>query len=312
VLEILKRMAARNFAGGLRQNEKVAILTWIVGISELIQAEINEEKREVEQRTGWVWRTGDWTGRERERELAFIKSFIENPNDVPEWTKPESTSQPSPFLTYFASGLELVKLHNILVAKSARAFEIIKTYHADTTKLYRRAENLRFWNKAAELRWDIHLKWDIMGVATLADAKDDNAAKEQIWRSFDEALLKWCGGVREELCREWAEPETRRSSPKLRVEDETTTATPAATARAPAAARAPAEEPKLVEEPKPVADHRPVERVSSVVEEGSASGEEKRLVVEKVPIEQPVVVNVPEIQEFSAVDPPIVEEMSVW
>jgi hypothetical protein len=207
-------MAARNFAGGLRQAEKVGILNWIVGISELIQAEINEEKREAEERASWSWRTGDWTGRERERERAFMKSFIDSPNDVPEWTVQEG-AQPSAFLSYFASGLHLVKLHNVLVAKSARTFENIKSIHVDTTKPYRRAENLRFWKKAAELRWDIFFQMDVMGVATLGEGKDDTA-RSQIWKAFDEALLQWCGSVRKELVKEWTETERRmaRGSPK--------------------------------------------------------------------------------------------------
>lgn len=296
VLEILKRMAARNFAGGLRQNEKVAMLTWIVGISELIQAEINEEKREAEERASWAWRTGDWSGRERERELAFIKSFIGNPGDVPEWTTPAftlpetsdsdtSAGQPTSFLSYFASGLELVKLHNILVAKSSRPFEIIKTYHTDTIKPYRRAENLRYWNKAAELRWDIHLKIDAMGVATLGDGKDDKA-REQIWRSFDDALLTWCTAVREELSREWSEPEARKSSSKLRSEDATASSAS-------------------------VDEQKPVERGTSTVEEHSTGREEQTPVMETVPMEQPVVADGLEIQEPGVIDDLTIPELSV-
>lgn len=118
VLEILKRMATRNFAGGLRQNEKVEILTWIVGISELIQTEIDEEKREVAERERWSWRHGDWTGREREREHAFMKCFVNDPESLPEWSQPaagqsdDGLVQPTKFLQYFQDGLQLVQLHN--------------------------------------------------------------------------------------------------------------------------------------------------------------------------------------------------------
>lgn len=220
VLDILKRMAARNFAGGLRQNEVVSLLTWIVGISELIQTEINQEKREAEERTKWIWRTGNWDGRERERELAFLKSFIDDPDQVPDWTPPTEQSldqtssiEPSSFLKYFATGLQLVKLHNLLVATSNRSFEIIKTFHTDTIKPYRRADNLRFWVKAAELRWDIKLSMDVMGVAQNIETGHPNA-----WKAFDEAILQWCQGVRIELCREWSESENKRSPPRLRIE----------------------------------------------------------------------------------------------
>jgi hypothetical protein len=208
VLEILKRMAARNFAGGLRQTEKVGILSWIVGISELIQAEIDAEKQEAEERRSWSWRAGDWEGREREREAAFIRSFVDDPPAVPEWpspTDPQST-QPSPFLSYFASGVVLVQLHNTLVSASSRPFALINSFHTDTAKPYRRADNLRYWIKAAELRWDIHIAGDVdvLGVAT-------GTEKAEVWSGFDTAILKWCQGVREDLTKEWAEAEARRA-----------------------------------------------------------------------------------------------------
>jgi hypothetical protein len=219
VLEILKRMATRNFSGGLRQGEKVGILTWIVGISELIQTEIDQEKKETEERERWSWRNGDWTGREREREHAFIKCFIEDPDSLPEWTPPPATTdplelqQPTAFLQYFQSGLQLVHLHNTLVKKSQRSFEVIEKFHTDINKPYRCAENLRFWVKAAELRWDILLKVDVMAVV--------QCSSMDAWRQFDDAVLKWCTGVREEFIQEMSEARNangKRTPPRLRVE----------------------------------------------------------------------------------------------
>ncbi|KAF2402243.1 hypothetical protein EJ06DRAFT_490487 [Trichodelitschia bisporula] len=214
VLEILKRMAARNFAGGIRQQEKVGILTWIVGISELIQAEIDGEKREVEERGRWVWRTGDWTGRERERERAFVKSFLPPLSEaVPEWIDPSTLPDedlPTDWMRYFASGLRLIQLHNALVRASRRSFEEIGKFHIDTAKPYRRAENLRFWLKAAELRWEVGLRVDVGGVV----AGDKGAL-----RGFDEAVLKWCRAVREEMEGEWGERVGRRA-PMVRVQTE--------------------------------------------------------------------------------------------
>jgi hypothetical protein len=206
VLEILKRMAGRNFADGIRQGEKVAILTWIVGISELIQSEINQEKLEQEEREKWSWRVGDWTGREREREWAFMRSFIDKPEEVPEWTEVNQDDDlPTPFLQHFQTGLLLVHLHNELVRKSKRQFEEIKVFHIDTAKPYRMAENLRFWVKAAQLRWEISLDLDVMGVV--------QGNKPAAWRQFDIALQKWCKGVREEITAEWVE----RSSPSRKA-----------------------------------------------------------------------------------------------
>ncbi|KAF2422417.1 hypothetical protein EJ08DRAFT_596878 [Tothia fuscella] len=213
VLEILKRMAARNFADGIRQSEKVAILTWIVGISELIQSEINQEKAEEEERGRWNWKDGDWNGREREREWAFLRSFTEVPDALPEWTDPRNDeSLPTPFLLYFQSGLRLVHLHNTLVQKSKRQFEEIKVFHIDTGKPYRMAENLRFWIKAAQLRWDTHLDVDVMGVV--------HGKSPEAWRQFDVAILKWCKGIREEISAEWLERNSpsRRVLPTLRIE----------------------------------------------------------------------------------------------
>jgi len=212
VLEILKRMASRNFAGGMRANEKVGILTWIVGISELIATEIESEKQEAAQRARWAWRVGDWTGREREREHAFVKCFIEDPEALPEWTElDESATEPTPFLLHFQNGLRLVKLHNACVEESKRHFELIKTWHSDTNKPYRCAENLRFWIMAAQLRWETHLNVDVMGVVQGTDMA--------AWRSFDAALIQWCKTVREELTAEM-EGEGKRTPPRVNVESE--------------------------------------------------------------------------------------------
>jgi hypothetical protein len=206
VLEILKRMAGRNFSDGIRQGEKVAILTWIVGISELIQSEINQEKLEQEEREKWSWRVGDWTGREREREWTFMRSFIDSPEELPEWTDVTDDDQlPTPFLLYFQNGLHLVHLHNELVRKSKRQFEEIKVFHTDTAKPYRMAENLRFWVKAAQLRWETALDLDVMGVV--------QGTKPTAWRQFDTAIQRWCQGVREEITEEWVE----RSSPSRKA-----------------------------------------------------------------------------------------------
>ena len=65
------------------------------------------------------------------------------------------------------NGLRLVYLHNSLVRKSRRHFEEIKQYHTDTAKPYRCADNLRYWVKAAELRWDIKLDVDVLGMQEL-------------------------------------------------------------------------------------------------------------------------------------------------
>lgn len=103
-----------------------------------------------------------------------------------------------------------MRLHNTLVRRSKRHFEQIKTYHTDTTKPYRCADNLRYWVKAAELRWDIKLDVDVMGVVQGKDA--------EAWRKFDAAILQWSQGVREEITLEWLKQKNQARTPTLQID----------------------------------------------------------------------------------------------
>jgi hypothetical protein len=120
------------------------------------------------------------------------------------------TELPTPFLATLQDGLRLVRLHNTLVRRSKRHFEQIKTYHTDTTKPYRCADNLRYWVKAAELRWDIKLDVDVMGVVQGKDA--------EAWQKFDAAILQWCQGVREEITLEWLKQKNQTRTPTLQID----------------------------------------------------------------------------------------------
>jgi hypothetical protein len=167
------------------------------------------------------WRVGGedvWKGKEREREELFLRSFMDAPDEMPAWTNPAEAGDanlPTPFLKYFHDGLRLVTLHNELVRKSRRQFEEIKSWHQDTGKPYRRAENLRYWMKAAQLRWDVKLSLDVMAVV--------QGTEPAAWREFDEAILKWVRGVREEIVGEWENKvsPSRRAPPALRIEPQT-------------------------------------------------------------------------------------------
>lgn len=163
VLEVLKRLAIRNFAQGVQPSETSSIKGWVEGINKLLDTEEELERAEQEERETWVWREGDWTGRERERELLFLRSFDPAPEPLPEWTDVdgEGIELPTPFLATLRTGLRLVHLHNAFIKKSRRHFEQIKQYHTDTAKPYRCADNLRYWVKAAELRWDVKLDVDV-------------------------------------------------------------------------------------------------------------------------------------------------------
>jgi hypothetical protein len=210
VLEVLKRLAIRNFANGVQPSETSSIQEWVVGIGKLLDTEEETERLEQEERESWAWLDGDWTGRERERELLFLRSFDASSQPLPDWNDPTSAELPTPFLSELQSGLRLVHLHNALVKKSRRQFEEIKQYHTDTAKPYRCADNLRFWAKAAELRWDVKLDVDVMGVVH----GTDTAA----WMKLDAALLKWSRGVREEMMKEWKQQKSRTKTPTLQIE----------------------------------------------------------------------------------------------
>lgn len=195
ILDILKRMAAREFRGGVKAEEREGIKSWIDGINDLLSQEKLREQQEKDLRAQCEWRTGDWTGREREREWLFLSSFNTSAEPLPRWTEPASV-EPSAFLQCLQSGLRLVQLHNEMVRRSERPFGEIKTFFTDLAKPYRCAENLRFWAKAAELRWEIKLNVNVLDVV--------NGKGEETWTHFDEAILKWSQGVREEISKEWA------------------------------------------------------------------------------------------------------------
>ena len=211
VMDILKRMATRGFAGGMRDDEFRTMNKWIAGLHAMLDAEDAMESEEVAERSSWVWlQPGGWEGREYEREEAFIRSMltgpdpIENMPSIPTWTpidrsQPlESQTLPTPFLAALSNGQRLVQLHNCAVRKSRRRFGAIPTFYADTQKPYRAADNLRYWLKAAELRWEVLLKADPLGLQY-------NTAPE-LWLDFEDAVLQWCRKVRREIASELQEP----------------------------------------------------------------------------------------------------------
>ena len=213
ILDVLKRMASRSFSGGMRHQERHCISSWISEVDNLLNTEEEQERLEAQERESWTWREGDWTGegKEREREYLFIKSFDPSLDELPSWTDPdEASSLPTPFLHTFQNGLRLIHLHNALVKKSQRHFGDIKTFHTDTNKPYRCAENLRYWLKAAELRWEVKLN-----VNALSVVQGDN---EEAWKQFDAAILKWCQGVRDEITLEWKEQQAQAKPPALRID----------------------------------------------------------------------------------------------
>lgn len=62
VLDVLKRMVQRKFAGGVKPEEHTTMTTWINGIEDSL---FEEERALAELRQkGRDWLEGDWNGRE--------------------------------------------------------------------------------------------------------------------------------------------------------------------------------------------------------------------------------------------------------
>jgi hypothetical protein len=195
VMEVLKHMGTRQFVGGMRDEEISTMEVWIDGVFAMLRKEEEILAAERAERSGWTWLGGDWAGKEIERELAFMTSIDMDAEPLPEYTPAEgATDLPTPFLQSFQNGLRLVKLHNAAVRKSRRRFGAIPTFHTDTLKPYRCADNLRYWVKAAELRWEVILKVDALGVVYNSNP--------DVWKDFEAAIMTWCRKVREEITSE--------------------------------------------------------------------------------------------------------------
>lgn len=197
VMEVLKQMATRGFKGGMKDDEINTMVEWVDSVFDILKKEANIEASEQAERASWTWLTGDWSGRELERERAFIMSMSPDAEPLPEWTPASDAADiPTPFLEAMRNGLRLVKLHNAVVAKSRRRYGTIPTFHTDTQKPYRCADNLRYWVKAAELRFEILVTVDALGLVYNSGPK--------VWLDFEAAILKWCQHVREEVTSEWS------------------------------------------------------------------------------------------------------------
>ena len=195
VMDILKRMATRQFAGGIKKEELLVFEVWVQGVEDLLAKEKAIEEQEAQDRMKWRWLEGDWSEQDRERERLFLNTFMEN-EELPEWTPPsDGEPLPTPFLEKLRNGLILDRLHNAVLKKTKRRIPEIKNFHTDTAKPYRAAENLRFWIKAAEIRWEIKLQVDVMAVV--------QGSSEAAWKGFDAAIWSWCRAVREEITKEW-------------------------------------------------------------------------------------------------------------
>ncbi|KAM0248665.1 hypothetical protein ACHAQJ_009372 [Trichoderma viride] len=195
VMEVLKQMATRNFKGGMKNEEIDTMIIWIDSVFDILKKEAGIEATEQAERQSWSWMRGDWEGKELERERQFLMSMDLEDEPLPEWTPASSAAElPTPFLEAMQNGLRLVRLHNAAVKKSRRRFGAIPTFHVNTQKPYRSADNLRYWAKAAELRFECTISIDALGIVY------NNGP--QVWLDFEAAILKWCAHVREEITNE--------------------------------------------------------------------------------------------------------------
>lgn len=231
VMEMLKRMATRDFQGGMRDEEVQIMKQWIAGLFQMLKEEEELEAAETEERASWGWlKDEDWpAGTEVQREYAFILSMLDGPENttrapapdgstmqvpaLPQWTPIDRSAPledqdlPTPFLASLQNGLRLVQLHNAAVRKSRRRFGMIGTFHTDTQKPYRAADNIRYWAKAAELRWEATgLKVDPLGIVY--------NSRPEAWLEFEDAVLTWCKHVRAEIAADISRPPTRVGPPE--------------------------------------------------------------------------------------------------
>ena len=207
VLEVLKKCAARNFAGGFREDERLAVLIWVSEVGMMIDHEAKLEEAEKNERKDWHWMDDNkWRDNEEEQDLDFLKWLMRKA--AADVNLQDSASLPV-LARRLSDGRALDRMHNAAVKESKRHFEMIEKTHDDIAKPYRRADNIRYWSKASERRWETFLRFDVMGVANL---KEDEA----VWKGFENAIRTWSRAVRAELTRDWNGEEERRLHARAR------------------------------------------------------------------------------------------------
>lgn len=174
VMEVLRNMATRNFAFGVKIDEHKLMEQWVASVYDILRREEILIEAERSQWASWTWLDDNWNGSTEEREWAFLKSMDPDSGNLPPFRSVDSlkdTELPSEFLADLMTGLRLVKIHNAVVRKSKRPFGAIGRWHTDFRKPYRCTENLRFWIKAAELRFEVVLDVDVTSIVHGANRK---------------------------------------------------------------------------------------------------------------------------------------------
>lgn len=210
VLEVLKRAAARNFAGGLKEDERLIILVWVSDIGMMIDKEAKLEEKDRRQRKQWQWvDDSNWLGDAEGRKLDFL-SFLLGEIETP--LGQTYTTLQNQFWHTLIDGKKLVQMHNAAVRKSKRQFGYVEKWNDDVAKPYRRAENIRFWLKAAELRFELKFPKKLDVLNTVNSKPDDTAAMEH----FKEVIMEWLNGVRIDLTKDWNGEEEKKLHARAR------------------------------------------------------------------------------------------------
>lgn len=203
VLDSLKKMGqSRPFDGRVTLSEKNSVVAWITSVEAILTSEEAQIAEMRKQSADWA--NQDWKGKEMERNWKLLSYFDpEGLGSIPapasmDINAPLDAANPDPFLNALKDGLKLIQIHNALVRRSKRPFGRIPRFHTDFSKPYRPAENLRYWRKAAEIRWEVKVgEWgDVFEVV--------NGTQEG-WEGLRRDVNAWCEKVLSEVRREWAD-----------------------------------------------------------------------------------------------------------
>ena len=210
VLEVLKQAANRNFAGGWREEERLTILVWISEVGMMIDREAKLEEKERRQRKQWQWvDDSNWINDDSGRTLdflAFLLSEIETPAEEMQAALQDK------FWHTLVDGKKLIAMHNAAVRQSKRRFGYIEKSHDDVAKPYRRAENIRYWLKAAELRFEVKFSQKLDVFSTINATPTD----AQVLKAFEVVVMDWARGVRKDLTQDWNGDEEKRLHARAR------------------------------------------------------------------------------------------------
>lgn len=190
VLFILRRITERE-DNEVTEEDKSVIRIWCNDVKTRIDRD-DEVRREMWERAT-AWMEGNWENNEwgiaipdltnLERYHLFLVQFDPSEPRLP----PHSTEE---FLESLRSGTKLCLIHNTLTQFSLRPFGLITRFHTDTSVRYRVTDNLRYFAKAAQIRWEIQIEWDVEEIWRASPNGDEMLKRE---------LAKWCNAVINEM-----------------------------------------------------------------------------------------------------------------